>query len=576
MNYLSVKTLNKISEDANNKRYNKKDWVSKTLEKISSKTVLQHINNAENIIKTMENYLAGNELIKRYEEILGYYFLAYYRSGGNDKKVIENITDYTIKYHNQIVDAVNKNIDNIIAYEKDSENLNSLINILDEDNVAEDKNYKEKFLKNLDNYSLYKEMLSLKTIDNKKLGLLIKDKSKFALILNKKLNGLYKQYVEKLYSIIENEEMLINIEKSKINGMLHFISYFSKNKSEFFKEAINSYFKLKIIKNYFENDMEFSDIRQIKNYLEYLNSLSNKKLSGSNLEQKAIIEKALISYNKDFINYNLDKFYLNDQLEEIFIVEKFLNRSLLIDNKFINNLNNLDLYEKIDKVNEIIDYFKAYPIKEKDLINNYLKAKNKDLINSIESVDRFLLNIIDEETDNRIIAVNKNRVFLGRDESNDIEFNNSYISRSHLIFDLNEEKIFNANKDLNAKIYVNNDGLNNIVEKSFYEIKELNIANILTFDFDYNNDLLRLKLNEKTSDNHKCFDELLISEIKNTDYYLLKNLGKLKIIEDDNELIIYFDLGQLWIIYKDKIKILKNGKNRYFDKFTIFMKKMEV
>ena len=559
----SIFEIEKKASLINADRELKKDWLSKSMELVSSKTVLKDIKLGEQELKKVEKASEEFEKLIFIQEAIGYFYMGNIRANGKDRKAFKSLEENIEVYHSLLFRYFLDIYQNIEMYQLNYEILEEIAFALREGNNRLDvREVLNQYEKNKVIYDFYLEIIELKEDSIEKVRKKYKEyiaesSLEFAIVVKERLASEFKIKREYLNNLINNEENLKKAEKIEMQKSLKFISYFNTSLYLKFKNIIYKYFSLLSTRQYFENEYTYIDYQGIDRIFKTFSSFSkNSEKNQLIMEEEIKQKKTLLKYSDAYIFYNLNLFFDFSSreffIENLFKVERFIRAIENEDRLIMSHLVILREIENIieiqRKIEEIIKLLELSQLTFKnELLKRlyYIHFKNKK---KLDLGNEFKLIIKDIENNKNYYFIKKEEVYLGRNSSNEIRINSKYVSRRHLKIHLNNGTLLNYEKDGKSNIsYINNNSKENIREKNFYfdDIKEINIGNVFTFKVEPKENYIELY--SFLDKSNKAFLETKeIEDFSSNHYILIKNLNK-----------CYLDIQKSCIYTKEK-RVNKN------------------
>lgn len=495
----SIFEIEKKSNLLNIERELKKDWLSKSMELLSSKTVLKDIKQGEVELKKADETNEEFEKLIFLQEALAYFYMGNFRANGKDRRVAKGLEETIEKYHALLINYFLDIYKKVEMYEINYDILEEMSIALREGNNRVDvKEILSEYEKNKIAFDFYKELMSLKEnsielIRKKYKELIAGETSEFIINLKNRFNEEFKKANEFLTEISQKSELIKNADRIDIQNKLKLISYFNSNIYTRQKNIIFKYFNLIKIRNYFENEYTYSDYKGIEMIYKIFEII--KKLEEKNqliIEEETKLKKIILKYSDAFIFYNFNLFFdFNREdyyIENLFLVEKFIKNIENPDRIIISHMTLLkelrEPEEKQKKLEQIINLVEISDVSfRSELLKRllFLHHKNKE---NLRIGDSFRVIFKDLEKKINYHFIKKDEIELGRSRSNEIRVNTKYISRKHLKIECKNEVLVNYKKENENKLtYINNNGREVIDRKSFLydDINEINIGNLFTY-----------------------------------------------------------------------------------------------
>jgi len=559
----SIFEIEKKSNLVNTERELKKDWLSKSMELVSSKTVLKDIKQGDAELKKVEENSEEFEKLLFLQEALSYFYMGNFRANGKDRRAAKGLEETIEKYHVHLLNYFLNIYKEIPMYELNYDILEEIAFALREGNNRIDvKELLLEYEKNKIAFDFYKNLMNLKedSIDSIRKtykDLIANEKSEFILNIKNRFNDEFKKRNEYLEKISESEDSLREADRVEIQNSLKFVKYFNSNLYLKHRNIIFKYFNLYSTRQYFENEYTYIDYSGIDRiYKVFSNTQNIEEKNQLIVEEEIKIKKVLLKYSDAYIFYNFNVFFDFNRddysIENLLLVEKFIRNIDNSDRIIISHLTLLrELKNPIEKQKKLEQIIKLVEISEVSFKNELLKRllyihhKTKAELQIGES---FRLIFKDLETNISYHFIKKDEIELGRSRSNEIRLNNRYVSRKHLKINNKNETLVNYEND-GRKNYtlINNNGKEFIGTKKFVydDINEFNIGNLYTFKVKTEESFISLSPFLEKS-NRAYLNDFEKEEFDLNRYIIIKKLDK-----------FYLNLQKQEIYVKDK-KINKN------------------
>lgn len=535
----SIYEIERKAKFINTERELKKDWLSKSMELVSSKTVLKDLKQGEAEFKKTEETQEKFQKLLYLQEALGYFYLGNFRSSGKDRRATKGLEETIEKYQSLLLSYFLEIYTKVEMYNLNYDILEEMSFALRAGNSRIDvKAILEAYDKNKIAFDFYKELLELKEesielVRKKYKELIANDKSEFIVNIRKSCNEEFKKANDYLQSAVEDEESIKSLDRIAIQNSLKLIRYFNSNLHMRYKNIIYKYFNIVKLRDYFEFEytyIDYSGLDKIyKLFLAVKNVDEKNKLV---IEEELKLKMAILKYSDAFIFYNFNLFFDWNRddflIENLLLVEKFIRDIENSDRMIISHLTLVkELKEPAERQKKIEKIIRLVEISDlsykKELLKRllFIHHKNKNELN-INSAYRIILT--DLEKNKKYHFIMKDEIELGRSRSNEIRLNNKFIGRKHLKINSKAELLMNYKKlDEKNQTYINNKGNEIIDEKSFVydDINEMNIGNLYTYKVINNSSFIYLKPFEDKC-NRVYLDKKAIEEFNQINYILMK------------------------------------------------------
>lgn len=540
----SVFEIEKKASLLNADRELKKDWLSKSMELVSSKTVLKDIRLGEQEFKKADNCSEELEKLIFIQEAIGYFCMGNFRANGKDRKASKSLEESIEIYLSLLLKYFLGLYKDLAMYELNYDVLEEIAFALRERNNRLDiREILNEYDKNKLIFDFYKETIELReeSTENlrKKYKEFIEDNSTdFAKIVKVKLAEDFRRKKDFISKLIGDENLLNKANRIELQKDLKFIKYFNTNLYLKFKNIIYKYFSYKNIKQFFENEYTYTDYEGLERiYKMYSNTSEIIESNQLLIEEEIKLKKVILKYSDAYIFYNFNLFFDFSQdehkVEKLVIVEKFIRQVENSDKIILNNLSHLrsleDLVKLQNNVEKIIRQVELCDLTfKKELLKRlyYLHHKNKQNLN-VNKEYKFIIKDLEKNINYHFIK--KDDIELGRSRSNDIRLNNKYVSRKHLKFSMSGGNIVNYEKGNNKNIsYINNNSKETINIKNllYDDVKELNIGNVFTYKIYTYENYIFLEPFLIKSNRVLLTDEEIMNFCSNK-YILMKDINKL-------------------------------------------------
>lgn len=570
----SIFEIEKKASLINADRELKKDWLSKSMELVSSKTVLKDIKLGEQEIKKSENSSEELEKLIFLQEAIGYFCMGNLRANGKDRKASKSLEESIETYMSLLLKYFLELYKNLAMYELNYDILEEIAYALRERNNRIDvREILNEYDRNKIIFDFYKEIVELREESTENLRKKYKEyieenNSDFAKNVKAKLAEEFRNKKDFFSSLINDETLLNKANRIEIQKNLKFIRYFNTSLYLKFKNIVYKYFSYKSIKQYFENEYTYIDYEGLERIFKvYSKTLEITESNQLITEEEIKLKKLILKYSDAYTFYNFNLFFDFSQkefsLEKLIIVEKFIRNIDNNDKNIINHLNLLrnleNLVEVQNKIELIIRQVEVCDLSFKnELLKRlyYLHHKNKQ---NLTVGNKYKLIIRDLEKNINYHFIKKEEVELGRSRSNEIRLNNKYVSRKHLKFGMNDGNIINYEKASVKNVsYINNNSKETISIKNLFfdDVREINIGNLFTFKVDTKENYVLLEPYIIKS-NRALLTEEEVEEFGSNRYILLKDVNK-----------IYLDV-QKEKVYMKEAKINKKDIKIELNKWPI-------
>ena len=570
----SIFEIEKKASLINADRELKKDWLSKSMELVSSKTVLKDIKLGEQEIKKAEKSSEELEKLIFFQEAIGYFCMGNLRANGKDRKAAKSLEESIETYMSLLLKYFLELYKNLAMYELNYDILEEIAYALRERNNRVDvREILSEYEKNKVIYDFYREIIELREDSTENLRKKYKEyieenNSDFAKNVKVKLSEEFRNKKDFFSKLVNDEILLKKANRIEIQKNLKFIKYFNTSLYLKFKNIVYKYFSYKSIKQYFENEYTYIDYEGLeRTFKVYSKTLEITESNQLITEEEIKLKKVILKYSDAYTFYNFNLFFDFSQkefsVEKLIIVEKFIRNIVNYDKNIISNLSLLrnleNLLEVQKKIEQIIRQVEICDLSFKnELLKRlyYLHHKNKD---NLSVGDNYKLIIRDLEKNINYHFIKKEEIELGRSRSNEIRLNNKYVSRKHLKFVMNDGNIVNYEKAKMRNIsYINNNSKETIGTKNLFfdDVREINIGNIFTFRVDTKENYTLLDPFLIKSNRALLTDEEIEGFVANK-YILMKDVNK-----------IYLDV-QKENIYIKEAKINKKDIKLELNKWPI-------
>lgn len=576
----SIKEIEKKALETYQDRQIKKDWLSKHMELISSKTVLKDLRLGETYLEEANAVKETYEKIRLYQQGLAHYFLAYFRSHGKDRKAERELENAKEEYCSHLFNYFLSVVDDFESFESDMDFIKELAEVLNkEEKLGNTKEPLEKFYYNLDAFNLYKSVINLELEDINHIRNRFKEfkekENKVVKVITKNLEIQFNENIQYLEKTTGNSNLLIKVDRTKLQKSLKYVKYFNLKLYNKYKNIVANFYTLRAVRIYLENEFTYEDYEGLIRNYKLFEKLPKLEFENKLIEDnKKYLFMLIKDYNKAFVEHNFEKIFHEDaefQSDSLFLAEKFLRNLESADHEVLKELGHLSILEKeVDKavkIEEILLLLKRSNLTFADFLNKKLETRYSNIRENIENIEKYKFIILDKRTNEKVTLLKKDRIDIGRTEENDIVILNKYISRKHMSIDLINNELVNGAKENKANMtYYNNkaevfDRLNISIDR----IKEINLGNLFTYDIKETEEenILMAPLAEKT--NKKYLSEGEMSEFEKKSYLLVKNQGLIPIeMNNEDELVVIDDKG-LQVKRGNKMaRTIKFGLN-YFD-----------
>jgi hypothetical protein len=591
----SIKEIEDKAKLMYSERQLKKDWLAKHIEIISSKTVLKDLKLGSSYWEDAENTEDKYEKFRLYQQSLAHYFMAYFRSNGKDKKSEKELIHAKEEYHSHMFNYFLKIADDFDYYQKDCDFIKEMAKILEEEEKLKSiQDALNTFYYNIEAFSIYKDIMSLKEtrmdLVRNKLKEYQDSRTKVAKEISERLEKSFIERIQELDKIVGNSSILLKIDRKRLQNLLKFIAYFNTKSFLKYKNLISKFYNYRALRYYIENEFSYEDYEGLERNYKLFEKIKDIKESNEVVEQcgKFFI-KILEDYSKSYLEHNLEKIFAHDKnfdSANLLLPEKFLKKLESTDFDLVKEIEHFKALEKAldeniksEEIISILDrsYLYGADIMKEKFIENYEKNLQK-----IEDIHHFKLTFIDKKSENNFIVIFKDKVSIGRHVENDIVINNKYISRKHLVFDLNEDKIINGSSE-NITFYNNKKEIIDILDIYHDKVREINLGNLFTFLLEetYDKSIMLKPLKEKT--NLPYLENSERESFLKTAYILLPNKNSL-IIDTEKKGILQEESAQsLTFNFSNVIQVKKKGRNfrtmkpglNYFDnRFEYILEKI--
>lgn len=570
----SIFEIEKKASLINADRELKKDWLSKSMELVSSKTVLKDIKLGEQEIKKSENSSEELEKLIFLQEAIGYFCMGNLRANGKDRKASKSLEESIETYMSLLLKYFLELYKNLAMYELNYDILEEIAYALRERNNRIDvREILNEYDKNKIIFDFYKKVIELKedsieSLRKKYKEYIEENNSDFAKNVKAKLAEEFRNKKDFFVNLISDEILLNKANRIEIQKNLKFIKYFNTSLYLKFKNIVYKYFSYKSIKQYFENEYTYIDYEGLERIFKiYSKTLEITESNQLITEEEIKLKKLILKYSDAYTFYNFNLFFDFSQkefsVEKLIIVEKFIRNIDSNDKNIINKLSLLrnleNLVEIQNKIELIIRQVEVCDLSFKnELLKRlyYLHHKNKQ---NLTVGNKYKLIIRDLEKNINYHFIKKEEVELGRSRSNEIRLNNKYVSRKHLKFGMNDGNIINYEKASVKNVsYINNNSKETISIKNLYfdDVREINIGNLFTFKVDTKENYVLLEPYIIKS-NRALLTEEEVEDFGSNRYILLKDVNK-----------IYLDV-QKEKVYMKEVKINKKDIKIELNKWPI-------
>ncbi len=579
----SIEEIEEKSRMIYNDRQIKKDWLAKHIEIISSKTVLKDLKLGENYYYDAHDTKERYEKFRLYQQAIGHFYLAYFRSNGKDRKAERELAKTKEEYHTHLFTFFLEGVDDFDYYKEELEFLEELKRVIElGEKLPSVVEVLQKFQENRDAYILFENIMSLKEekIDfvREKIKNYKNNKNEVIKTITKEIQKRYEKEMRYLEDISNDRILFIKANRIKIQEALKFIRYFNSKNYIYLKSIITKFFSYRSINLFIENECTYEDYDGLMRNYSIFERIENTKESNRAVEEmRGLTLKSLRDYNKIFFNQNFQKLFIKDidfYPNYIFLVEKFIRKIESLDLDILKELEHLKNLEKeIDKnikIEEINNMLLKSNLTFSKELENTLKIKYKENEESYKDIGHFLLSIIDKKMDKIYKIFYKDKISIGRSEENDYVINNKFISKKHIYIDLKTNEIINIEKDKIPVTFVNNKNKKikkvNIIED---KIREINLANLFTYQMaeTIENTIVFNPLEEKT--NKKYLEEFELNAFLKEKLIFLNRENEIFI---DTEKFRVEKEGDIKISIDKVVKIIRNKNSRtikfglnYFD-----------
>lgn len=599
----SIFEIEKKANLANTERELKKDWLSKSMELLSSKTVLKDIKQGDAELKKVEENSEEFEKLLHLQEALSYFYMGNFRASGKDRRAEKGLEETIEKYHVHLLNYFLDIYKEIPMYEINYDILEEISFALREGNNRIDvKELLEEYEKNKIAFDFYKSLMSLQEdsielVRKKYKDLIAKEKSEFIVNLRNRFNEEFKRKIEYLEKISEEENSLRDADRVEIQNSLKFTKYFNTNLYLKHRNTIFKYFNMNNVRKYLENEYTYIDYQGLERIFKIF--INAKKIEEKNqliVEEEIKLKKILLKYSDGYIFYNFNLFF--DFTRDDYSIE-----NLLLVEKFIRNINNSDriiishmtlleeLKNPIEKQKKLEQIIKLVEISELSFKNELLKRllyiHHKTKL-ELQIGESFRLIFTDLETNTSYHFIKKEEIELGRGRSNEIQLNNKHISRKHLKINSRNETIINyENEGKFNYTYVNNNGKEVIDTKKllFHDISEFNVGNLYTFKVSVEENFI--SVNPFLEKSNRAYLTDLEKELFNLNRYIIikkpekyyLNLQKKEVYVKDrkvNKNDIKIEINN-WVTIKignDLENTLQLGENFIDENYKVYFQKL--
>ncbi len=566
----SIGEIEEKSRMIYNERQIKKDWLAKHMEILSSKTVLKDLKLGESYYYDAQDTEDKYEKFRLYQQAIGHFYLAYFRSSGKDRKAERDLEKAKEEYHTHLFTYFLKGVDDFNYYKEDLKFLEELKRVIEMgEKLPGVLEVLEKFKENRDAYILFDNIMNLK---EEKIDLVREEikkyknsKNEVIKTITKEIQKRYEKEMLYLESISSDRVSFIKANRIKIQEGLKFIRYFNSKNYIYLKNLITKFFSYRSITLFIENEYSYEDYEGLIRNYSIFERVENIKESNRAIEEmRGILLRALRDYNKIYVSHNFQKLFLKDidfYPNYIYLVEKFIRKIESMDLDILKELDYLkNLDKEIDKnikIEEIMTMLSRSNLTFAEELNGKLGEMHKKNEEGYDDVSDFSLKIIDKKMDKLYTILYKNRISIGRSDENDFVLKNKYISNNHILINLEKNEIINLKNEKGPITYVNNK--NEIIEKvNIHQdrIREINLGNLFTYQI------------SETIENTIVFDPL---EEKTNKKYLkdfeLSSFLKEKVIFLNKKNDIFIDTERFRVDKEGDLevsigKIIKIGRNK--------------
>lgn len=593
----SIKEIEDKAKLMYSERQLKKDWLAKHIEIISSKTVLKDLKLGSGYWEDAENTEDKYEKFRLYQQSLAHYFLAYFRGNGKDKRSEKELLHAKEEYHSHMFNYFLKIADDFDYYQKDCDFITEMAKILEEEEKLKSiQDALNTFYYNIEAFSLYKDIMSLKEtrmdLVRNKLKEYQDSRTKVAKEISEKLEKSFMDKIQELDKIVGNSNILLKIDRKRLQNLLKFIAYFNTKSFLKYKNLISKFYNYRALRYYIENEFSYEDYEGLDRNYKLFEKIKDIKESNEVVEQCGkIFIKILEDYNKNYLEHNLEKIFAHDKdfdSANLLLPEKFIKKLESTDFDLVKEIEHFKVLEKaLDeniKSEEIISILDRSYVHGADVIKEKFIENYERNLKKIEDIRNFKLTFADKKSGNNFVIICKDKINIGRHQENDIVIDNKYISRRHLAFDLNEDKIINGRgENANITFYNNKKEIIDTLDIYHDKVRELNLGNLFTFLLEetYDKIIMLKPLKEKT--NLPYLEKSETDNFLKTAYILLPDKNSI-IIDTENKGILQEESMQsLTFNFSNVIQVKKKGRSfrtmkpglNYFDnRFEYILEKL--